>query len=103
MNVDDVEKTSLVDDVCNTIIGGCDLDPDDEDSKEPEIDSGKESSKTNVDPQSAVQDDKCITYCDRLLELLGPVVQKPINANLGLNLLNLGLNFNPRLLCVVQS
>jgi hypothetical protein len=33
----------------------------------------------------------------------GPVVQKPINANLGLNLLNLGLNFNPRLLCVVQS
>ena len=34
---------------------------------------------------------------------LGPVVQKPINANLGLNLLNLGLNFNPRLLCVVQS
>jgi hypothetical protein len=33
---------------------------------------------------------------------LGPVVQKPINANLGLNLLNLGLNFNPRLLCVVQ-
>jgi hypothetical protein len=25
----------------------------------------------------------------------GPVVQKPINANLGLNLLNLGLNFNP--------
>ena len=27
---------------------------------------------------------------------LGPVVQKPINANLG-------LNFNPRLLCVVQS
>jgi hypothetical protein len=35
--------------------------------------------------------------------LLGPVVQKPINANLGLNLLNLGLNFNPRLLCVVQS
>jgi hypothetical protein len=35
--------------------------------------------------------------------LLGPVVQKPINAKLGLNLLNLGLNFNPRLLCVVQS
>ena len=35
--------------------------------------------------------------------LQGPVVQKPINANLGLNLLNLGLNFNPRLLCVVQS
>ena len=35
--------------------------------------------------------------------LLGPVVQKPINANLGLNLLNLGINFNPRLLCVVQS
>ena len=34
--------------------------------------------------------------------VLGPVVQKPINANLGLNLLNLGLNFNPRLLCVVQ-
>jgi hypothetical protein len=33
----------------------------------------------------------------------GPVVQKPINANLGLNLLNLGINFNPRLLCVVQS
>ena len=33
----------------------------------------------------------------------GPVVQKPIKANLGLNLLNLGLNFNPRLLCVVQS
>jgi hypothetical protein len=33
----------------------------------------------------------------------GPVVQKPINANLRLNLLNLGLNFNPRLLCVVQS
>ena len=33
---------------------------------------------------------------------LGPVVQKPIKANLGLNLLNLGLNFNPRLLCVVQ-
>jgi hypothetical protein len=32
----------------------------------------------------------------------GPVVQKPINANLGLNLLNLGLNFNPRLLCVAQ-
>ena len=37
------------------------------------------------------------------LKVLGPVVQKPINANLGLNLLNLGLNFNPRLLCVVQS
>jgi hypothetical protein len=35
--------------------------------------------------------------------LQGPVVQKPINANLGLNLLNLALNFNPRLLCVVQS
>jgi hypothetical protein len=70
MNVDDLEKTSLVDDVFNTIIGGCDLDPDDEESKEPEMDSGKESSKTNVDPQSAVQDDKCITYCDRLLELL---------------------------------
>ena len=34
---------------------------------------------------------------------MGPVVQNPINANLGLNLLNLGLNFNPRLLCVVQS
>jgi hypothetical protein len=35
----------------------------------------------------------------------GPVVQKPIDANLALelNLLNLGLNFNPRLLCVVQS
>ena len=33
----------------------------------------------------------------------GPVVQKPVNAKLGLNLLNLGLNFNPRLLCVVQS
>ena len=38
-----------------------------------------------------------------IIALLGPVVQKPINANLGLNLLNLGLNFNPRLLCVVQS
>ena len=35
--------------------------------------------------------------------ILGPVIQKPINAKLGLNLLNLGLNFNPRLLCVVQS
>ncbi len=34
------------------------------------MESGKESSKTNVDPQSAVQADKCITYCDRLLELL---------------------------------
>jgi hypothetical protein len=33
----------------------------------------------------------------------GPVVQKPVNANLGLNLLKLGLNCNPRLLCVVQS
>ncbi len=67
MNVDDLEKTSLVDDVFNTIIGGYDLDPDDEDSKEPEMESGKESS---VDPQSAVQADKCITYCGRLLELL---------------------------------
>ena len=37
------------------------------------------------------------------IALQGPVVQKPINANLGLNLLKLGLNFNPRLLCVVQS
>ena len=35
--------------------------------------------------------------------LQGPVVQKPVNANLGLNLLNLGLNFNPRLLCVVHK
>ena len=35
--------------------------------------------------------------------ILGPVVQKQINAKLGLNWLNLGLNFNPRLLCVVQS
>jgi hypothetical protein len=70
MNVDDLEKTSVVDDVFNTIIGGYDLDPDDEDSKEPEMESGKESSKTNVDPQSTVQADKCITYCDRLLELL---------------------------------
>ena len=33
----------------------------------------------------------------------GPVVQKAVNANLGLNLPNLGLNFNLRLLCVVQS
>ena len=41
--------------------------------------------------------------CAALPILQGPVVQKPINANLGLNLLNLGLNFNPRLLCVVQS
>jgi hypothetical protein len=40
---------------------------------------------------------KWVTICQ------GAVVQKPINANLGLNLLNLGLNFNPRLLCVVQS
>ena len=31
------------------------------------MDSGKESSNTNVDPQSAVQADKCRTYCDRLL------------------------------------
>ena len=40
--------------------------------------------------------------CTRF-NIQGPVVQKPINANLGLNLLNLRLNFNPRLLCVVQS
>ena len=37
------------------------------------------------------------------VKLRRPVVQKPINANLGLNLLSLGLNFNPRLLCVVQN
>ena len=39
----------------------------------------------------------------RGVKLKGPVVQKTINANLGLNLSNLGLNFNPKLLCVVQS
>jgi hypothetical protein len=44
----------------------------------------------------------CIYYILYFI-LQGPVVQKSINANLGLNLLNLGLNFNPRLLCVVQS
>jgi hypothetical protein len=44
---------------------------------------------------------KSLPFIDRLKDL-GPVVQKPINANLGLNLLNLGLHFNPRLLCVVQ-
>ena len=37
------------------------------------------------------------------VNFLGPVVQKAVNANLGLNLPNLGLNFNLRLLCVVQS
>ena len=45
---------------------------------------------------------KCTIYQKYFLKQ-GPVVQKPINANLGLNLLKLGLNFNPRLLCVVQS
>ena len=44
-----------------------------------------------------------VVYFLNSLANQGPVVQKPINANLGLNLLNLGLNFNPRLLCVVQS
>jgi hypothetical protein len=43
------------------------------------------------------------TWITSNVSVQGPVVQKPINANLGLNLLKLGLNFNPRLLCVVQS
>jgi hypothetical protein len=59
-----------------------------------------------VNTQHVVARDVCafvkgVIYIN--LRCLGPVVQKPINANLGLNLLNLGLNFNPRLLCVVQS
>jgi hypothetical protein len=51
-----------------------------------------------------VENNSLVKKMDELkLKQQGPVVQKPINANLGLNLLNLGLNFNPRLLCVVQS
>ena len=34
---------------------------------------------------------------------LGAVVQNRVNANPELNLRNLGLDFNPRLLCVVQN
>ena len=35
--------------------------------------------------------------------ILGPVVQTPINANTGLDLPNLGLTFNLRLICVARS
>ena len=38
-----------------------------------------------------------------MVHYIGPVVQKRVNANLGLTLPNPELNFNPRLLCVVQS
>ena len=38
-----------------------------------------------------------------MINLLGPVVQTPINANPGLDLPYLGLTFNPRLICVARS
>jgi hypothetical protein len=62
--------------------------------------STENKSEKNINIKIFLQNLKC---CSTTTKDLGPVVQKPINANLGLNLLNLGLNFNPRLLCVVQS
>ena len=73
---------------------------------------GVKPDETKVDAINKMPQPTCKKDAERLFGMVnyfakfnpqGPVVQKAVNANLGLNLPNLGLNFNLRLLCVVQS
>ncbi len=60
--IDELDKVAVEDDVFDTTLAGSDEDDDVEESSEKEV--------THMTPQDAIQMEKCITFCIKILNLL---------------------------------